>query len=145
MVNDKLDEIFDIEPISETKDAELITYEPQQVPDPISSEEKLNQDIDNVRETQYHLMKVGKEVLDDLVVVARQSESARAYEVLAGLIKTTSEVAQSLADTSIERHKTLAVKEKKSEGDTVTNNILFTGSTAELQKFLKQKREEVND
>lgn len=144
MVNDKLDEIFDIEPISETKDAELITYEPQ-VPDPISSEEKLNQDIDNVREIQYHLMDVGKQALDDLVLVAKQSESARAYEVLAGLIKTTSEVAQSLADTTIERHKTLAVKEKKSEGDTVTNNILFTGSTAELQKFLKQKREEVND
>lgn len=144
MVNDKLDEIFDIEPISETKDAELITYEPQ-VPDPISSEEKLNQDIDNVREIQYHLMDVGKQALDDLVLVAKQSESARAYEVLAGLIKTTSEVAQSLADTTIERHKTLAVKEKKSDGDNITNNILFTGSTAELQKFLKQKREEVND
>jgi len=143
MVNDKLDEIFDIEPISSKKElvvqeAEIISEEKELM----TSEEKMNEDIDNVREVQYHLIEVGKEAIDNLSLVAQQSEASRAYEVLANLIKTTSEVAKSLADTSIEKHKvTTKVKEKEAAG--VTNNILFTGSTADLQKFLKEQQKEL--
>ena len=44
-------------------------------------------DYEYSRETYYELLEKGKDALDTMVEVARESEHPRAYEVLSGMIK----------------------------------------------------------
>ena len=99
---------------------------------------KFTDDIDNARSTQYELIEKGQEALNKLILFAEASESPRAWEVVANLIKVTSDVANSLVDTSLKLEK-LRTKNDTLPGS-VTNNSIFVGSTAELQKLIKGDR-----
>jgi hypothetical protein len=73
-------------------------------------------------------------------MLAKNSEHPRAYEVVATLIKTLADTNKDLLDT---RKKKLDIDKARgaspnSDAKTVNNN-LFVGSTAELQKFLKDR------
>jgi hypothetical protein len=67
--------------------------------------------------------------LDNLIAFAKSAESPRAFEVVSGLIKTTADVAKNLSD--------LTAGNKKPDTQNNTQNNIFVGSTAELQKLLK--------
>ena len=112
----KLNEVFDVVPMPKT----------EVVLTPLDDEEK---DLQNVRKINYELIEKAKDALDNLIDFAKASESPRAYEVVANLIKTTSDVAKNISDMS---SKTL-----KPETQNNTQNNIFVGSTAELQKLLK--------
>ena len=49
--------------------------------------DKVKSDYEYSRETYYELLEKGKDALDTMVEVARESEHPRAYEVLSGMIK----------------------------------------------------------
>jgi hypothetical protein len=69
--------------------------------------------------------------------IAKQSESARAFEVVTNLIKTMVDANKdllALAKTKKELDKTDAPTNEKT-----VNNNLFVGSSAELLKMLKDK------
>lgn len=112
----RLNEVFDVAPMEP---------KPEIVPVPIDTEAE---DLDNVRKINYELIAKAKDALDNLIDFAKASESPRAYEVVATLIKTTSDVAKNLSDMSGKNSKT---------PDTLTQNNIFVGSTAELQKLLR--------
>jgi hypothetical protein len=83
----------------------------------------------------------GGEAVEDLLLVAKETNSAYAYEVASALIRTMAEVNKDLLDI----HK--KVKSIEGEGTvkntSITNNSLFVGSTKELQEIMKQKRNEI--
>ena len=91
-------------------------------------------DYEYSRETYYELLEKGKDALDTMVEVARESEHPRAYEVLSGMIKNLSDVNDKLMDLNKK------VKEHSDEPKRVENqqNNIFLGSTADIQKLLQQ-------
>lgn len=108
------------------------------------SDEQKDNDFDYTRETLYDLIEKGREGIEEMIEVARQSEHPRAYEVLAGLIKDTAQTSEKLMDLhrkikSIDQMM-LPAPAQESKGST-TNN-LFIGSTTELQRMLKDIKDE---
>lgn len=94
-------------------------------------QEDISKDIERIKKVHHDLLDKSEEALDNLLEFAKASESPRAYEVVSNLIKTTADVAKSLSDIILKETKT------KPEIQNNTQNNLFLGSTAELQKFLK--------
>ena len=105
------------------------------------SEDKDN-DYEYTRETLYDLIEKGREGIEEMIEVARQSEHPRAYEVLATLIKDTAQTSEKLMDLhrKIQTIDQMMLPAPEKQGST-TNN-LFIGSTTELQRMLKDLNDE---
>ena len=99
-------------------------------------------DYNYSRSTYYELVEKGKESLELMIEVARESEHPRAFEVLSGMIKNISDVNDRLMDLN-KKKKDLDRKEEIKNIANTTNN-LFVGSTSELQKILKNETDLVN-
>ena len=74
-----------------------------------------------------------------MLEVAKQTDEARAYEVVGQLLKNTSEVNREIVDLQ-KRMEEIKNIDKKIRPSNVTN-ALFVGSTADLQKMLKNNDE----
>ena len=102
----------------------------------MSGLKNVDNDYEYSRETYYELIEKGKESLELMIEVARESEHPRAFEVLSGMIKNVSDVNDKLMDLNI---KNKGIKEDKKalpqQGNT-TNNV-FIGSTSDLQRMLQ--------
>ena len=105
-------------------------------------EKNVDNDYKYSRDTYYELVEKGKESLELMIEVARESEHPRAFEVLSGMIKNISDVNDRLMDLN-KKKKDLDRKEEIKNIAKTTNN-LFVGSTAELQKLLKNETDLVN-
>ena len=99
-------------------------------------------DYNYSRQTYYDLIEKGKESLDLMVEVARESEHPRAFEVLSGMIKNVSEVNDKLMDLN-KKNKDISAEDIK-QIEKTTNN-LFVGSTAELQRMLQDNDETMSN
>ena len=98
----------------------------------------LKNDYDYSRETYYELIEKGKDALENMIEVARESEHPRAYEVLSGMIKNVSDVNDRLMDLN-KKQKEINREEVKQVGSTTKN--VFLGSTSDLQKLLQNDKE----
>lgn len=103
----------------------------------------VDDDYEYSRATYYELLDKGREGLDLMMEVARESEHPRAFEVLSGMIKQMSEVNDKLID--LQKKKTDLDKPKEKERKALTQNNVFVGSTAELQKMLAGKTEVIEN
>jgi hypothetical protein len=95
----------------------------------------LTSDYDFSRGQYHNLIEKGNEALEELLAVAKESESARAYEVTAQLVRTLSDTTREL----LELQKTKKEIEKDVKDPHTVNNSLFIGSTKELQDLLVGK------
>ena len=98
--------------------------------------DNVSNDYDYSRETYYELIEKGKDALENMIEVARESEHPRAYEVLATMIKNVSDVNDRLMDLNKKQkdmNKTDDVKQVENQ-----QNNYFLGSTADIQKLLKE-------
>ena len=98
--------------------------------------DNVSNDYDYSRETYYELIEKGKDALENMIEVARESEHPRAYEVLATMIKNVSDVNDRLMDLNKKQkdmNKTDDVKQVENQ-----QNNYFLGSTADIQKMLKE-------
>jgi hypothetical protein len=114
------------------------------VSSPVIPKTKLNtEDIDNdyiyQRENLYTLVERGQDAIVGILDIARESDQPRAYEVAGNLIKNVADVTDKLM---ILQEKMKKVKEESHTGPKSVTNALYVGSTAELQKLLKQKNNE---
>jgi len=100
--------------------------------------DNITNDYNYSRQTYYDLIEKGRESLDLMIEVARESEHPRAFEVLSGMIKNVSEVNDKLMDLNKKNKDISAEDIKKIEK---TTNNLFVGSTAELQRMLQDNDE----
>ena len=97
--------------------------------------ENVEKDYDYTRGNLYSLIEKGHEAINGIMEVAGETASPRAYEVAGQLIKSVADTTDKLADLH-KKVKEIEADNPKTQS-TVTNNALFVGSTAELQKMLK--------
>tara|TARA_R110002153_G_scaffold273522_1_gene444662 strand:+ start:970 stop:1320 length:351 start_codon:yes stop_codon:yes gene_type:complete len=106
------------------------------------TDDNVKSDYDYSRQTYYDLIEKGRESLEDMIEVARQSEHPRAYEVLSGMIKNISDVNDKLMDLN-KKQKDIDKKDdepKQIAGGTTNNNLFLT--TADLQKMMSAQDDE---
>ena len=97
-------------------------------------------DYEYARQNMYDIIEKGTSALEDIVDIARQSESPRAFEVVTNLIKTLADANKDLMDLA-KKNKELSKPDASNENKTVNNN-LFVGSSSELLKMIKDKANE---
>jgi hypothetical protein len=94
-------------------------------------------DVEYSREKMKELIDQSSEAINQMMALASESEHPRAFEVLSNMIKDASNMTQDLV--KLQKVRKDITQEKESASTKTTNNALFVGSTAELQKFLKDK------
>jgi hypothetical protein len=97
------------------------------------------EDYNIARDNLKKLLDKSDEALDHMMQVAAEAEHPRAFEVLAGMFKTSADMTTQLIDLQKKRHELDKLNNEPTEKSGVTNNNLFVGSTAELQKMLTKK------
>ena len=104
----------------------------------MSIDKNLKTDYEYSRDTYYDLLDKGKASLDLMMEVARESEHPRAFEVLSGMVKNLADVNDKLMDLN-KKNKDLNTAERE-DVKSITNNNVFLGSTADLQKLLQNEK-----
>ena len=130
-MNDGLDKAFDIvESIEDVTPKPEVTKPPKQV----EAIDQVQDDYEYARGILFQLGDKGQEAVNGALDLAMSSDHPRAYEVAGQLIKHVGDVADKLMALQKDKKN---VKEESAK-KVVTNNSLFVGSTADLQKMLKQ-------
>ena len=116
---------------------------------PAVKQEKTLTDIDFevVRNNLKELVSKGNDSLETLISLAKASESPRAFEVLSTFIKTLSDANKDILDINKKRIEIKKIENggtlEPAQKGNVTNNNLFVGTTADLQKFLRDREKTV--
>lgn len=129
-IDESLSEVFDVTPMQKT---EIITKEGDVIP---PSNDKIQDDFEVSRGNLRLLLQQGQEALQKSLDVAMQSEHPRAFEVVGNLMKQLADINQQLLDLHQQKQKLDSPKEG-SRKEVTNNNVIFTGSTAELNKLIK--------
>ena len=128
----KIDELEVDEKIEEVSPKEVEVIESE------GRDQDLEVDYEKTRAKYYELLDKGTEALEGMLEVAKQTDEARAYEVVGQLLKNTSEVNREIVELQ-KRMEEIKVIDKKIKPSKVTN-ALFVGSTADLQKMIKDNK-----
>ena len=100
----------------------------------MEGKDEVQDDYEYARSNLYSLVDKGQEAVNGALDLAMSSDHPRAYEVAGQLIKHVGDVADKLMALQKDKKN---VKEESAK-KVVTINSLFVGSTADLQKMLKQ-------
>ena len=122
--------------VSEPTPKEVVVSEP--VPRPSDELDDVDADYKYQRDNFYNLIEKGQNAIEGILNVAKESDHPRGYEVAGNLIKQFAEVTEKLGDL---QEKMKKLKEVPNSAPKNVTNALFVGSTAELQKMLKLKKE----
>jgi len=125
---EKLDEVFDVEPT----EVEVTERKIERIK---SGSEDIKKDYEYTRGNLYSIIEKGQEAINGILELAQESEMPRAYEVAGQLIKNVADATDKLL--TLQQKLKDVQEEKDTKGPTTVNNALFVGSTAELQKLLK--------
>lgn len=123
--------------------------EPTDLPavvEPPKQEELIDDDFDQARQALKNMLVKGQDILNDMANIAKQSDHPRAFEVAGQLIKTVGETAKDLM--ALQQQKKDLSRPEAGEAPKqigTQNNIVFSGSTTDLIKMLKNKQENVID
>ena len=128
---DKIDETLDIKATITAK--EIIKESKKEIKS-IQSKDHSELDYDYIRGTLYNLIEKGQEAATSLLELAQDGQQPRAYEVFGQLIKSVADSTDKLMDI---HQKVKELKKEEKSGPKNVTNALFIGSTAELQKLLK--------
>ena len=130
-LNENLSDLFDVEPIQ-------IVEQKSTVPMVIDHDDPVVSDAQFARENIRELISKGNSAIDQLLLVARDTEHPRAYEVAAGLIKNLGDLNKDLLEIQ-KRKRDLAPKETVQSNGLSIDKAVFVGSTAELIKLVRNK------
>ena len=109
-------------------------YDPKEV--------KIESDYDTTRANLLTILAKGQDALNHALEIAKQSEHPRAFEVVGNLMKQQADINQQLLDLHQQKQKLEGKKEQRAPG--VQNNSIYVGSTTELNKFLKDMKNDSN-
>jgi hypothetical protein len=147
-MNDKIAENLGLRPLSEVREEEFKQETlPVEVDEDTSmviehelpiDDENLN-DLTKVRENIEGVIDLGNEAVREMLEIAKQSESARGFEVVSTLMKTLLDANKDFADVSTKKKfaKEEIMGPRENAQTNVTNNNLIV-STADLLKMLKE-------
>ena len=142
-IDEKLDELLDINNEAEEVGKETNKHLVPRDQNGRFAERKGEQQIDYkyTRNTLYGLVERGQDAIEGILDLAKESEHPRTYEVAGQLIKTVSETSEKL----LQIQKMMDDLEDDRPRNQTTNQNLFVGSTAELQKLLKKQNAETKE
>lgn len=95
-------------------------------------------DFEAARANLYEVIQTGQEAMDKLTEIAGQSQHPRAFEVLAKLMDTMVNTNKELLELQTKIRQIDAADAPINDQAKTINNNLFVGSTTELQKVLKE-------
>jgi len=101
-------------------------------------------DYNEVRRNLKVVIEQSNSAIQGILELAEDSQQPRAYEVVAQLIGQTLEANTKLIDLH-RRMKDIKKEDAPSKAASVTNNSIFVGSTAELQKMIKAQQKQMID
>ena len=129
---DNISEVFDIAPLPRRE---------LEIASPESGNKRISDDAQEARQNLKTLMKTAQTALEHALDMATQSDSPRAYEVLANLINTTADLNTRLIDVHAREQKIATdPKDKGATPQQVTNNnVVFTGTSAELSELIMER------
>lgn len=136
MANDTISDVLGMNPLEEASLEDRKKVLPTVYRETRRDIDQIETDLEYARKNLYDLIEKGQGAVDELLNVADQSQHPRAYEVLAGMIKTMVETNKDLISLHHERNK-LKGEDNKIDQQTVNNN-LFVGSTADLLKMMNK-------
>lgn len=131
-----MEQIFDIDIASE-EDTSINEKQP-----PVHKEDP-DKDYEYTRGQLYDLIEKGQEAVQGALEVAQESGHPRAYEVAVNAMKQVSDMTDKLIDLQ-KKMKDLDAP-VKGKGPTTVNNTMFVGSTADLQKMLKEMNKNISE
>lgn len=99
----------------------------------------IKDDYEFSRTTYKDLINTGMRSLDTLAELARESEHPRAFEVLSRAIKDVADTTEKLMELQKRKKDLNKEEEEIQKREAITNNNLFVGSTADLQKMILDK------
>lgn len=105
-----------------------------------SKEEVLEADFNSARTNMKELINNGMDALDGIMKVASASDSPRAYEVAALLLKTLSDMNK---DLMVVHEKSENIQKEKVTN--ITNNSIYVGSTTDLQNLINKSRSQTKE
>jgi hypothetical protein len=132
-LNDNLSEIFDIEPMEQPEVLPAV----KPTTEVIASNE-VETDAALARKNIKGLLDKGGAAIDNLLLVAQESEHPRAYEVAANFIKTLGDLNKDLLEIQKQK-QSLRPVEINNQSINVEKAV-FVGSTAELLKQIRENK-----
>lgn len=141
MDDDKISSALGIRPLAEISEEEKnLPVESVDVAPPpviVSDEDDENiKDLETVRQNIQGIIETGNDAMREMLEIAKQSEQARAFEVVSTLMKTMLDANKDFADISTKKKFAKEEINAPKEAAQVTNNNLIV-STADLLKMLK--------
>jgi hypothetical protein len=107
----------------------------------VAHNDSAQKDFEMARSNTIEVMQTATHAIEDIADIASQSQHPRAFEVLSQLLKTKLEASRELMtlqkDIREIDHKD---RPRNTEAANTTVNQLFVGSTAELQRMLKDMK-----
>lgn len=127
----ELNDTFDIE-----VETEVLSSSIEPVKSDVQNISDIKKDYEYSRSTLTSLIDKGQEAINNILELAQETDSPRAYEVVGQLIKTVTDSAEKLMDV---QKKLKDLEQDKGTTNNVTNNALFVGTTSEVLNLLKQE------
>jgi hypothetical protein len=130
-LENNLSDIFDIEA---TEKKAIVVAEPE------VTDATVENDFLAARKNISSLLAKGNTAIDQLLLVAKETEHPRAYEVAANLIKTLGDLNKDLLDLQ-KKKKDLSGTNSTNTGNTTNiDKAVFVGSTNELVKLIRSNK-----
>lgn len=101
----------------------------------VHQDDDVTLDFEYVATNLKDLIAQGMDSINECILVAKQSQHPRAFEVLATLLKAVADINTDLLNLH-KKKADLRPKDAPKSSGPITNNNVFVGSTAELQKML---------
>ena len=134
-LDQKMEEIFDID----IPTTELVTQAP---PKPPAVNEELKGDLEDAyqqsKDNLQHIIDQGKDAMEQIRNIAKNSQHPRAFEVYGTLLKNMTEANKELLSIQKQMREISGAKQESGQTN-IDKAAIFVGSTAELNKLLKGK------
>jgi hypothetical protein len=135
-----MSEIFDV--VSTPKDTSITSVvKKQQLPTTVSVENLEEDLVDAYEQTKSNLQDLidqGKDAMDEILLIAKNGQHPRAFEVYGTLLKNVVEANRELL--SVQRQmRDMDKKNQSNPTATTIDKAIFIGSTSELNKLIKGK------
>jgi hypothetical protein len=132
-LNDNLSEIFDVEPMEQPEVLPAVKPTTE-----LAASDEVEADAALARKNIKGLLDKGGAAIDNLLLVAQESEHPRAYEVAANFIKTLGDLNKDLLEIQKQK-QSLRPIEVNNQSINVEKAV-FVGSTAELLKQIRENK-----
>ena len=154
MKPDPIEHALGLRPIADIHESDLeearetlpapIEETPTEVAVPSVESDETIRDIELARANIKNIIEKGDESLSEMIELAKQSESPRAFEVSANLMKTLLDANKDFVEMSMKRkyakEEIMNPKEEAATTNVTNNNLIL--STADLLAMIKGEKEE---